>query len=267
MSPPRTWFLRCLPVLLLCVVVTDCGDGPPAHVASEPGPLVAGAPKLQTPAVAPRATVTPPRGYDVSHPQCRKSLPTDGGFGIVGITRGKPLTTNPCLARELRWARAHRGYAVYLNTSFPRRTDPVAWGRTIARDAIAREHTAGTGGVPMWWLDVETVNDWVGSAQENATVLDAVAVTLQQSGARVGIYSSPSMWTEIAGAWMPSLPTWLAGGPGTAVQALAACVGPGFSGQPPALVQWVQRSRGRQMDHDLICPSMRTHARDILVAR
>jgi hypothetical protein len=143
----------------------------------------------------------------------------------------------------------------------------VAWGRAIARDAIAREHAAGTGGVAMWWLDVETMNDWVGTAEENATVLDAVAVTLQQSGARVGVYSSPAMWAEIAGAWAPRLPTWLAGGPGTAARALAACDGEGFTGDRPALVQWVQHTRRGLLDHDLICPSMRARARAILVAR
>jgi hypothetical protein len=143
----------------------------------------------------------------------------------------------------------------------------VAWGRTIARDAIAREHAAGDAGVAMWWLDVETANDWVGTTQQNATVLDSVAATLQQEGARVGIYSSPAMWPEIAGAWQPSLPTWLASGPGTAAQALATCSGGGFTGDPPAVVQWVHQTRHRRLDRDLICPSMRTHAAEILVLR
>jgi hypothetical protein len=269
MHRPRNRFVCGLSALLLCGAVTACSSGPgaspPAPAPNPALPLLPTAPRLKSPAPAPAATITPPLGYDISHPQCLKTLPADGGFGIVGITRGKPLTTNPCLAAQLQWARGHRGYAVYVNTSYPRHTDPVAWGRAIARDAVKREHASGNAGVPMWWLDVETANDWVGTPQENATVLDSVAATLQQAGARVGVYSSPAMWPEIAGAWKPPLPNWLASGPGTAGKALAACAGRGFSGYRPALVQWVHNTRRGRLDHDLICPSMRAHARDILV--
>jgi hypothetical protein len=269
MSSSRCRLLRGLAALCLVGAVTACSSGGVgAETPASPEPtLLPGAPVLARPLPAPPATITPPEGYDVSYPQCRKKLPTTGGFAIVGVTHGKPLNTNPCLATQLRWARGHQSYAVYVNTSYPRHTDPVAWGRAIARDAIAREHAVGSAGVPMWWLDVETVNDWVGTPQENATVLDSVAATLQQAGARVGIYSSPAMWPEIAGSWTPALPNWLAIGPGTAAQALAACDGWGFTGDRPAIVQWVQHTSRGRLDHNLICPSMRAHARDILVVR
>jgi hypothetical protein len=226
-----------------------------------------GAPTLHTPSAAPAASITSPQGFDVSHPQCGKTLPVKAGFGIVGVIGGKPLTTNSCFARQMQWARGLSAYAVYVNTSYPRHIDPVAWGRAIARDAVAREHAVASAGVAMWWLDVETLNSWVGTQRENATVLDAAAATLQGLGARVGIYSSPAMWQEIAGAWAPPLPTWRAGGPGTAADALAACDGTGFTGSRPALTQWVQHTKHGLLDHNLICPAMRRKVGDILVVR
>jgi hypothetical protein len=254
-----------LAALLLSGAVAACGGG--SGSGSAPGPLLPGAPSLRKPSVAPAASINPPQGFDVSHPQCARTLPGSGGFGIVGVTGGKPLTTNPCFARQLRWARGRGAYAVYVNTSYPRHTDPATWGRATVRDAVARERAAGIGGVAMWWLDVETLNSWVGTQRENATVLDAAAATLQQLGARVGIYSSPAMWAQIAGAWAPSLPSWLARGPGTAADALAACEGRGLTGGRPALAQWVQRTRHGVLDHNLICPAMRSHVRDILIVR
>jgi hypothetical protein len=266
MSASRSRFLYGLAALLLAGAMTACSGGSSAETPFIPtAPLLPSAPKLTRAPPAPAATITPPQGYDLSYPQCKKTLPVTGGFGIVGVAHGKPLTTNPCLAKQLRWARGYRGYAVYVNTSNPGKSDPVAWGRKIARDAIAREHAVGTGGVAMWWLDVETVNDWVGSPQENATVLDAAAATLQQAGAKVGVYSSPAMWPQIAGTWTPPLPNWLAIGPGTTTDALAACDGFGFTGDHPAMVQWVQNTKRGKLDHNLICPSMRAHAGDILV--
>jgi len=262
-SRPRSRCRRSLAALLLFGAVAACGGG--SGGGSAPGLLLSGAPSLQKRPAAPAASITPPQGFDVSHPQCGRTLPGSGGFGIVGVTGGKPFTANPCFARQLQWARGLRAYAVYLNTSYPRHIDPVAWGRAIVRDAVAREHAAGTGGVAAWWLDVETLNTWVGNQRENATVLDAAAATLQRLGARVGIYSSPAMWSQIVGAWAPPLPSWPAGGPGTAADAMAACAGHGFTGGRPALAQWVQRTRHGVLDHDLICPAMRSHVRDILI--
>lgn len=64
-------------------------------------------------------------GYDVSYPQCGKSLPTDFYFGIVGVNGGKASTSNSCLADQLVWANkaktgsAQSRYQLYVNTANP----------------------------------------------------------------------------------------------------------------------------------------------------
>jgi hypothetical protein len=225
-------------------------------------PLLAGAPALLKPAQAPAATVAP-LGYDVSHPQCGNALPAGGGFGIVGVTGGRLLSSNQCASEQFTWAAAKSARAVYVNTGYPGTGDPVAYGRRVIADAIARERAAGSSGTTMWWLDVETTNTWNGTAQQNATVLDAMAASLQQLGARVGIYSTPEMWGEIVGFWSPGLPVWYATGPGTEADAAAAC-SDGFAGSATAMVQWIAPTPAGTFDHDLICPAFRTRAGDIL---
>jgi hypothetical protein len=55
-------------------------------------------------AAASAQTISPATGYDISYPQCNDAFPAPAGFGIAGVNDGHPLTTNPCLARELGWA-------------------------------------------------------------------------------------------------------------------------------------------------------------------
>ena len=126
------------------------------------------------------------------------------------------------------------GHAVYINTGYPGTGDPVGYGRKLVDDAVAREHAAGVTGTDVWWLDVETVNTWAGTVQENATVLDSMAARLQELGVRVGIYSTPSMWTEIAGTWEPGLPVWFATGPGTQAGATPSCDRSFAGSRPPS---------------------------------
>jgi hypothetical protein len=237
-------------------------DGTHDPVVTEPAPLLPGAPGLTTPTKPPPASV-PPIGWDVSHPQCQRTLPDSGGFAIVGVTGGRPFTSNPCFAEQHAWAASKAGHAVYVNTGYPGRGDPVAYGRSVVDDAVARERTAGVSGTSMWWLDVETVNTWDGTAQQNATVLDAMAARLQGLGARVGIYSTPRMWSEIAGTWAPGLPVWYATGPGTGTQAAQAC-SRSFAGSTPAISQWVHEVAGHDIDRNLICPAFRNRAAEIL---
>jgi len=227
-----------------------------------PPPLLDSAPKLQPWPAVPAATV-PPLGYDVSHPQCRKALPPDGGFAIVGVTGGHPFSSNQCVGEQLAWAFKKHGHAVYVNSGYPGTGDPVAYGTAIANDAVAREHAHTRRGTTMWWLDVETANTWNGTAQQNATVLDAMASQLQHLGARVGIYSTPAMWAQIAGDWAPGLPIWYATGPGTAGSAAAAC-GNAFAGSPAAVVQWVEKTALGVFDHNLVCPAYLNRAGELL---
>jgi hypothetical protein len=243
---------------LLSGAVGDVTDTGP----SEPAPLLPGAPTVTAPPKEPAATA-PGVGYDVSYPQCGRSLPAKAAFGIVGINGGAPLTSNKCFGTQFDWARGLPGRAVYINTSWSGRGDPVEYGRRLVTDAIERERAAGVRGVSMWWLDVELANTWNGTQQENATVLDAMAAQLQEAGVRVGIYSSPAMWAEIAGDWSPGLPVWNATGPGTRARALASC-SESFAGSTSGMVQWVQKSGTRLLDHNEICPAWKNRAGDLL---
>ncbi len=64
-------------------------------------------------------------GYDVSYPQCGRSLPTNHYFGIVGVNGGLANNANKCLAEQLVWAtKALVGskqsrLQVYVNTANP----------------------------------------------------------------------------------------------------------------------------------------------------
>ena len=59
-------------------------------------------------------------GYDVSFPQCGRSLPRDGSFGIVGVTNGLPWSANPCLATQYKWADSKSSApSLYMNTANP----------------------------------------------------------------------------------------------------------------------------------------------------
>jgi hypothetical protein len=204
------------------------------------------------------------RGYDISYPQCGDPLPKGGAFGIVGINGGAPLTSNKCLSEQFRWASGRSGYAVYINTANGGAADPVAYGRKMVDDAIVRERKAGVSGVSVWWLDVETTNPWKGTTQENATVLAAMAARLQELKVRVGIYSTPQQFSEIAGEWAPGLPVWNATGPGNEAAARQAC-SETFAGSSTAIAQWIGQESGRELDHNIICPAWRDRAGELLV--
>jgi hypothetical protein len=233
-----------------------------ASVYVPPPPLVQGAPVLAPWPSVPAARV-PPMGYDVSHPQCKKTLPADGGFAIVGVTGGHPFSSNKCAGDQLKWAGTKAGHAVYVNSGFPGVGDPVAYGTSVADDAVTREHASTSQGTAVWWLDVETANTWAGTQQQNASVIDAMASRLQSLGVRVGIYSTPTMWLEITGGWSPGLPVWYATGPGTVDTATLACE-KAFAGSPAAVVQWVEKTKQGELDHNMVCPAYQNRAGELL---
>jgi hypothetical protein len=53
--------------------------------------------------VAPSAAVGA-IGHDVSTPQCGRTLPEIGAFGVVVVNGGRAFTENPCFAAEHAWA-------------------------------------------------------------------------------------------------------------------------------------------------------------------
>ena len=244
------------------------GSGASSGSATSAAPDTGVLPGAPTPTPQPAAAAATVRGvgYDVSYPQCRSTLPSSAAFGIVGLNGGAPLLSNRCFSEQVTWARRTGAYAIYINTAYSGAGDPVAYGQRLAEDAITREHAAGVSGVRVWWLDVELTNSWKGTQRENATVIAAMAARLQSAGVRVGIYSSPDQWAEIAGDYSPGLPIWNAIGTGTAAQALASC-DESFAGSVSALVQWVAKRNGTLIDHNLVCPAYRHRAGEILVVR
>jgi hypothetical protein len=139
-------------------------------------------------------------GYDVSHPQCDKSLPSDRAFAIIGVNGGTATKVNPCLATQLTWASASSGAVVsqpkaqlYLNTANPGelRTQVTTWpkrgvtpygsctgtnstacswqyGWERAQNSVLSFFTPAAQAARLdsqpgryrWWLDVETMNTW-----------------------------------------------------------------------------------------------------------
>src|SRR2546429_640793 len=65
-----------------------------------------------------------------------------------------------------------------------------------------------------WWLDVETANSWRDDTSLNVAALQgAVDYLTSVDVASVGIYSSPRMWSQVAGGALDfaDLSSWVAG--------------------------------------------------------
>jgi hypothetical protein len=150
------------------------------------------------PGTASAATTTV--GFDISYPQCGKSLPSAHAFGIVGVNGGLSIKANPCLAQQLTWAWHSSGAVaaqpkaqVYLNTANPGQVVPPVptwptqgitpygtcegsnsmacsyeYGYERAENSVVAYFTpaaqaANVNSSPsgyVWWLDVETNNTW-----------------------------------------------------------------------------------------------------------
>ncbi|MFN2463758.1 MAG: hypothetical protein ABR573_07655 [Candidatus Dormibacteria bacterium] len=192
--------------------------------AAVPAPAVA-------PAPVPPATVSPARagwGNDISWPQCDGAYPSGPhDIGVIGVTGGRPYTSNPCLASQFAWARGSGlpgGAQLYVNleldgtSSGPHKCGSddhgcraYDYGWMTINDAFARAQAAGVQS-GFWWLDVEVGNDWsdASPALNQATVQGAIDA-VRSHGADVGIYSSVDQWAEIVpAAYRPGVPTWLA---------------------------------------------------------
>ena len=168
----------------------------------------------------------PGEGFDISWPQCSpdrtgtaSTHPTNGAFAVIGLTNGKPYTTNACLTNEFTWAESlPGGGAGYIILNAPgagdanwgtQRTPQSCDGSTsigCAYDygwwasafALSSLPATSTGGRPQVWLDVEgpysTGPTWqptttaLGQAV-NAAVVRGARDRLLTAGVRSGIYS------------------------------------------------------------------------------
>jgi hypothetical protein len=96
--------------------------------------IVAAAPPTGT---AAKPAGGPNTGYDISYPQCGGPIPTNVGFGIVGVNRGIVFSPNPCLGTgngpsELAWAGGAQAQ-LYANTGNPGPAISSHWpdGQTV----------------------------------------------------------------------------------------------------------------------------------------
>jgi hypothetical protein len=197
-------------------------------------------------------------GNDISWPQCGGPVPAPGyGFGIVGVTHGRPFTRNLCLGQQWQWATSGSSAgSVYVNLASPVFGDPAGMhgpaGDCSPVDLPCQtyNHSANNIGAalayarevgvdaPMWWLDVEILNRWSANDALNTLTVKAAAETLQKAGIRAGVYSTPYMWRLITGGARIGLPAWVAGAP-TDASAPAWCDAPekDFTGGGVWLVQ------------------------------
>jgi hypothetical protein len=184
------------------------------------------------PAFVPRAGW----GKDISWPQCDGPYPEGPhDIGVVGVTGGRPFTTNPCLSSQFGWAQASQmpgGAQVYVNLEIDGTSDgphhcPLEdhpcraydYGYQSVTDAMGRAYQAGVSAA-FWWLDVEVGNYWSDEHPDwNAATVQGGIDALRARGYEVGIYSSAEQWAQIVPDWFrPGVPTWLAvvGDPGMA---------------------------------------------------
>jgi len=185
--------------------------------------------------------VLPPGGYgyDISWPQCTSSSSTSTvtpsqrkEFSVIGITRSRTFTPNPCLASQWSWATGSGGPAMaYMNVDPPAagassgNSGPA--GSCSSADALCRAYNHGwnasgyafgyaaSQGVSadLWWLDVEVAsfsdparNAWKdarGAVAQRA--IAGVRDGLRARGVTVGIYSTPYQWRYITSTDDPNV--------------------------------------------------------------
>jgi hypothetical protein len=251
----------------------------PAAAAPEPANAPGAPDATKPPAPAPAL------GYDVSFPQCGKTLPTKPAFAILGVNGGLAYSGNPCLATEYTWALTSSStsqprVSFYANTGNPGPTVSTHWpapgtttpqpcdgswsaacaydyGWYAAQDSFNRATSAAgsAAAAAPWWLDVELANSWSTDTSTNSADLQGAVAFLKSVGvSRVGIYAASSHWANIVGASTPSSPkndpfrallNWLPGAR-TAKEAAQRCATT-LTGGPTRLTQYV--SGGFDVDY------------------
>ena len=178
---------------------------------------------------------SPTTGYDASYPQCAGPYPPNPLFGIVGVNGGLANNANPCLGRELRWARNTPGQkrpdqpplSLYINTANPGGHPVADWPtggttpvygacngkltnacsyfygkeRAVHSYRLAAALDQAAAKTAPWWLDVELAASWAGTYQLNIAALRGFVAGLHDAGATgpIGIYSTAAQWHDITG--------------------------------------------------------------------
>lgn len=136
------------------------------------------------------------------------------------------------------------------------------YGYNAAKGAYA--YTASTGvSAPLWWIDIEDANSWSSDVAVNDAVIQGAIDYLNNEDIRVGIYSVPYMWHNIAGGGFSPVqslsdrsvttPTWFPIGTATEVEALNACLttSPLISSSPVWVIQYEADSTS--VDQNIAC--------------
>jgi LysM repeat protein len=175
-------------------------------------------------------------GFDISYPDCLRTLPPPSGFAVVGLNDGRPFTINPCFGSEYAAAKGSQlPPSVYLNSAYAPSLlanvtagcagagarEPLSWPeqRAYALGCSEAEAAAGTlAATPaaVIWVDIESANTWSRHPWLNrATINGFLDYLLTLAPApRVGVYSSPAEWQLLTGNWRSfGLPEWIATGP------------------------------------------------------
>jgi hypothetical protein len=87
----------------------------------------------------------------------------------------------------------------------------------------------------MWWLDVETGNNWSTDTTSNAQVIAGALAAVRAAGGSPAVYSTARQWAQIAGDYAPGVPAWYA--TGAALGSPQPWCGTSFTGGPVVLVQ------------------------------
>ena len=205
-------------------------------------------------------------GNDVSWPQCDGPLPGPHDVGVVGVTDGRPFTSNPCLASQFAWARASTlpgGAQLYVNLEIDGTSSgpnhcavddhgcrAYDYGLVTVFDAISRARAVGVN-AGFWWLDVEVGNYWSDLRPDwnQATVQGAIDAA-HARGVDVGIYSSADQWAQILPpTYHPMVPTWLAVVGDSGMAPGLCSVGRSLTGGPVYMVQYDDHT----FDKDHVC--------------
>jgi hypothetical protein len=219
----------------------------------------------------------PPRdgpvlGADISWPQCPpgmgiphketsgQPMPTaQAEYVVIGLTNGPGFHANPCLADQVAWAK-ERGLLVsaYSVISWPDGAAQQQYGglqeagHAQAAFNVASMKAAGLDS-PVVWLDVEQVPyyEWSTSTAANAEVVLGAAQGYLDAGYRVGVYSTPAIWSGLVGDLSLGVPEWRAAGQTSRAEAESRC-GEDWSiqGGEAVLAQWVEDAR----DVNVTCP-------------
>lgn len=239
-------------------------------------------------------------GYDISF-NTRNYPATNFGFAVIGVNAGKAFTHNARLASEFAWSHfsSVAQPTLYLNVNAPYgssasvenvsapKTCSTLFGATTtsasaggsfpepslcasynygynaAKDAYTYASSKADVSAKFWWLDVEEANSWSPNVLVNDAVIQGTIDYLNSVGIRVGIYSVPYMWRNIAGdGFTPTesigtsvlpVPTWFPIGINDLTGAINACrTKPSFiPGSPVWVIQYVADSVA--VDQNVAC--------------